>query len=144
WNALCAEHYSSNLQALAQLGNTHASVLVGRAKLAEEPPVSTAAELVRNLALESQHRDEVERHTSFLGRLSSAVAWGLGARDNNDFEQLLDREWKFQHDREFAAALLNDQLLRTDFYERFQPLADWLRASPDGKRRAVPAEFRGE
>jgi hypothetical protein len=102
----------------------------------------TAAELTRQVAREDDLRGEIARRTAWSVRLGSAVMWVFGARDNNQFEQILDNEWQFQQDRELAVALLNDQLLRTDFTQVFRPLAEDLQAQQ--RPLKAPAEFRGD
>jgi len=102
----------------------------------------SALDLIRQVARESEHRAEIARHTSSLSRMGSAIVWLFGVREDNEFEQQLENEWKYTHDRELAVALLNDQLLSPDLSSAFVPLAARL-GPPEGVAK-LPPEFHGD
>jgi hypothetical protein len=151
WESLKTSRYPVVPQQLVRLAATDSGQLLAdssalRSVVRPQPDVPgppgddslSAADLVLNVARESDHRTQVARHKSWSYRLASATAWLFGIRENNDFAQLYASETKFQCDRDLAVALLNDQLLRLDFSTAFEPLATWLAPPPDGKLREAP------
>ncbi len=139
WTRLEQERYTKDLAALAQLDPSLTN-LSRLQELTNSPECESAADLIRQVARESEHRAEVAQHTYWHIRLGSAIAWFFGTRDGNEFEQLLENEWKFTHDRALAVALINDQLLHEDFSRAFQPLTIRLGQS-DGPPKSPPDFF---
>jgi hypothetical protein len=151
WEALQTSRYPVAPEQVARLagaGSGHLLADSSALRSVARPPANvlgtadngslSAAELLVNVARESDHRTQVARHKSWSYRLASAIGWLFGARENNDFAQLYASEMRFQCDRGLVVALLNDQLLRPDFSTAFKPLADWLAPPPDGKLRDAP------
>src|SRR5262249_7590183 len=58
----------------------------------------SATELITRVSKQNDYLAELERTTSYVGRWVSALKYCLGVRDDNDFEKLLDEQWKNECD----------------------------------------------